>query len=134
MPESWRWVFPSRPLNPAEPMMGDVGRRLDLASQQSQTGQRRSHTGSSITRRSTIETTAPSCRACQPPTEKQRRYWVALPPRYEIPSSYGGGNLPEAWIRPIRGDQRKRLMATAFPLAERRFRVKRPLFRASRGP
>ena len=46
----------------AEPIRahgGRWGRRLDLASQQYQTGQQRLHTGSSITRRSRIETTAP---------------------------------------------------------------------------
>src|SRR5579863_2538826 len=49
-------------------MVGDVGRRLVLASQQSPTGQARPHTGSSVTRRARIETTAPLCHACQPPT------------------------------------------------------------------
>src|SRR5215470_3960469 len=50
--ESWRWVFPSRPLNPAEPIVGDVG--LNSASQRNRTGQARPHTGSLVTRTSTI--------------------------------------------------------------------------------
>src|SRR5271169_3209121 len=50
-------------------MVGDVGRRLVLASQQYPTGQARPHTGSSKTRRSTIETTVPLCHACKPPAE-----------------------------------------------------------------
>src|SRR5208283_5290768 len=65
MPESWRWVFPSRPPNPSEPM-GREDRR-NVASRQSRTGQRHPHTGSSITRISTVETTVPLCRACEPP-------------------------------------------------------------------
>src|ERR1700730_3415976 len=54
-------------LNPPEPMVGDVGRRLET------TAQHRPHTGSSITRRSKIETTAPLCHTCQPPMEEQFR-------------------------------------------------------------
>src|SRR6516164_8213907 len=41
--------------------------RMEFASQQYRTRQGRLHTGSSITRTSTIETTAPSCHAYQPP-------------------------------------------------------------------
>src|SRR6266852_1391595 len=38
---------------------------------------------------------------------------------YGIPFPIMRGNLPEAWIlSAIRGDQRKRLMGTAFPLAD----------------
>src|SRR5215472_4667450 len=61
-------VFPSRPLNPAEPIVADLG--LNSATQRKRTGQARPHTGSLVTRRATIETTAPFCRACKPPAER----------------------------------------------------------------
>jgi len=52
---------------PIRPIGGEA--RMNFASQQYRTGQQRPHTGSSIKRRSTIETTAPLCHAYQPRTE-----------------------------------------------------------------